>query len=97
MAYLMNAFNDAGCSVSVNQGYTDWYIPSCGQLGLIWLNKTDINNALTAIGGTTLTASEYWSSSEYSSDHGWFMDLDIGYEDKYSKYIYNRVRLIRNL
>ena len=98
MAYLMNAFNDAGCSVSVNQGYTDWFIPSCGQLGLMWLNKTDINNALTNIGGTRLSESlDYWTSSEYSSEYGWYVSLRHGLVDCSNKAFTNCVRLVRNL
>ncbi len=97
MAYLMNAFNASDCPKSVNQGFTDWYIPSCGQLGLIWLNKTVIDNALTAIGGTALTEWGYWSSSEYGSGSGWYVYLyngRVGNSRKYSAY---RLRLVRDL
>ena len=97
MAYLMNAFNDASCSATVNQGYKDWYIPSCGQLGLIWLNKTALDNALTAIGGTAFSADYYWSSSEYSSSGGWYVYLYNGFVNYNYKYNSCRVRLVRDL
>ena len=98
MSYLMNAFNAEDCPISVNQGFRDWFISSCGQLGLIWLNLTAINNALTAIGGTTFTAYIYWSSSEYSSNIGWYVSLSNGivyyYNGKFNDY---RLRLVRDL
>lgn len=98
MSYLMNAFNDANCSTSVNQGFMDWYIPSCGQMGLIWLNKTAIDDALTAIGGTPLnSAYYYWTSTEYSKYNSWSISLSDG-RVWYSldKSMSNRVRLIRD-
>ncbi len=82
---------------SENQGYTDWYIPACGQLFLIYENKTDINTALSAIGGTQLIATGYWSSSEYSSYGGWRVSLDGGYVGGYGKGYNYRVRLVRDL
>ena len=97
MAYLMNAFNASDCPKSVNQGFTDWYIPSCGQLGLIWLNKTAIDKALTTIGGTTLTADRYWSSSEFNAYYGWYVYLTNGNVVKNDKYYGSRLRLVRDL
>ena len=41
-------------------GYADWYVPACGQLALMYLNITDINAALTKIGGTALAAWEFF-------------------------------------
>lgn len=82
---------------SENQGYTDWYIPACGQLSLMFLNMTDINAALTKIGGTTLASRYYWSSSEYSSNGGWYVGFSLGYVYGYGKDGNSRVRFIRDL
>ena len=86
-------------TASENQGYTDWYIPALGQLSLMFLNMTEINEALTAIGGTTLNSSyTYWSSSEYSDNYGWRVNFSyggiVGY---FNKYDFNWVRLVRDL
>ena len=97
MAYLIAAFNGSYCPESVNHGYTDWYIPSCGQLGLIWLNKTTLDNALNAIGGTPLTAAYYWSSSEYNAKYGWEVSLSHGLVTSYNKSNCRRLRLVRDL
>lgn len=97
MAYLMNTFNYV-CPQSVNQGFHDWYIPSCGQLGLIQINKDALDNALTAIGGTAFTMAHYWSSSEYNSCYGWY--ISVGYGEVLHHFIKNsayRVRLVRDL
>ncbi|MGM9796073.1 MAG: fimbrillin family protein [Parabacteroides sp.] len=82
---------------SENQGYTDWYIPACGQLFLIYENKTDINTALSAIGGTQLTADHYWSSSECSANSGWRVNLNNGNVNGPGESNGDRVRLVRDL
>ena len=97
MSYLMNAFNTLSCPKSVNQGYLSWYVPSCGQLGLIWINKTAIDNALTAIGGTAFLTTEYWSSSEKSSESSWYVNMKTGYVMTDYKCNSRRVRLVRDL
>jgi len=96
MCKVLQTFN-AGTYGS-NQGFTDWYIPACGQLALIYLNKTAINEALTAIGGATFSDDYYWSSSEVSSDNGWSVYFDSGRVD-YGGYksSYNLVRFVRDI
>ena len=80
-----------------NQGYTDWYIPACGQLYLIYQNKTKINSALSAIGGTQLAEWPYWSSSEFGSINGWGVYLDNGSVSASLKDYNYRLRLVRDL
>jgi hypothetical protein len=80
------------------KGYDDWYIPSCGQLSLIYMHLTSVNNALSAIGGQQFnTFSGYWSSSEYSSYSGWYMNFNNGVVYGYGKYDGYRVRFIRDI
>ena len=94
MGVLLNTFNES--SNTENFGYTDWYIPACGQLALMWLNMAEINTALTAIGGTTISSGLYWSSSEYSSSYGWCVYFSNGYVSNYIKYNVYRVRFVRD-
>ncbi len=94
MATWCKTFNE---TATENQGYTDWYIPACGQLSLMYLNMTAINNALTKIGGQTIASLYYWSSSEYSSNYGWVVGFGNGGVDYGSKYNYYRVRFVRDL
>jgi hypothetical protein len=80
------------------KGYDDWYIPSCGQLSLIYMHLTSVNNALSAIGGQQFnTSSHYWSSSEYSSSRGWSVYFNYGRVDGSNKNYYCRVRFVRDI
>ena len=94
MCKVLQTFN-AGTYGS-NQGFTDWYIPACGQLALIYLNKTAINEALTAIGGTTISDIKYWSSTEENSSYGWYVSFSDGSVDEAGKYNYFGVRFVRD-
>ena len=86
-----------------NQGYTDWYIPACGQLSLMHLNWTAINNALTKIGGWTIMDTLYWSSSEYGSSEydgagGYWVSLGDGKVSSYGKGMVDLfVRFVRDI
>ena len=79
-------------------GYTDWYVPAAGQLYEIYLNITDINAALTKIGGIIFEESltQYWSSSEESADLVWGV-FGFGDVEDYYKHATGFVRLVRDL
>lgn len=80
------------------KGYDDWYIPSCAQLALIFMNLTSVNNALSAIGGQQLSPSKaYWVSSGFDSNSGhrvYFKDGSVNGSSKGSRY---SVRFIRDI
>jgi hypothetical protein len=80
------------------KGYDDWYIPSCAQLALIFMNLTSVNNALSAIGGQQLSPSKaYWVSSEFDSNSGhrvYFKDGSVNGSSKGSRY---SVRFVRDI
>jgi len=98
MATWCRIFNQ---TATENQGYTDWYIPACGQLSLMYLNMTAIDNALTKIGGQTISSGNYWnywSSSECSSNNGWYVYFTNGTVNSNYKYTrYYRVRFVRDI
>ena len=94
MATWCSKFNE---TPSENQGFNDWYIPSMGQLALIYLNKTAINEALTKIGGMTFASNYYWSSSEYSSTIGFYVSFSSGSVNYNLKSYGCRVRVVRDL
>lgn len=80
------------------KGYDDWYIPSCGQLSLIYMYLISVNNALLAIGGQQFnTSSYYWPSSEYSSSYGWSVSFGGGQVSSSHKSNGYRVRFIRDI
>ena len=90
MCTVLNTFN-------ASDSHNDWYVPACGQLALIYLNKTEINAALTKIGGTALAADGYWSSSDYSFDSAWYVNFSTGGVSNYGKEYNYRVRFVRDI
>ena len=63
------------------QGLTagKWWLPSLGELMMIYANMRKINYALSLINGATqLAETWYWSSTEYSATYAWSLDLSYG-------------------
>lgn len=54
------------------------YIPSLAQWHLILLNVKEVNKALEAVGGTPLRKTWYWSSTESSANHSWYVHFGSG-------------------
>lgn len=56
-----------------------WWLPSLGELMMIYANMKKINYALSLINGATqLAETWYWSSTEYSSADAWYLNLGSG-------------------
>ena len=56
-----------------------WWLPSLGEMFMIYANMTKINYALSLITGATLLAeTAYWTSTEYSQAHAWCLRLSTG-------------------
>ena len=57
-----------------------WWLPSLGELMMIYANMRKINYALSLINGATqLAETAYWSSTEYSATNAWRLSLNYGY------------------
>ena len=57
-----------------------WWLPSLGELMMIYANMRKINYALSLINGATpLAETWYWSSTEYSATGAWRLDLYNGF------------------
>ena len=71
-----------------------WWLPSLGELMMIYANMRKINYALSLINGATqLAETAYWSSTEYSATYAWNLNLYDGYANYGTKAAYqNRVR-----
>ena len=95
------AFNyvlEYASTFSLPEEYKDgWYMPSIAELADLYRNKTVVNSVLSAIGGTQIYSSYYWSSSQYSSYYGTARELDFsdGYLSYSCKYDYNYVCCVR--
>ena len=56
-----------------------WWLPSLGELMMIYANMRKINYALSLINGATqLAETAYWSSTEYSATTAWSLNLGDG-------------------
>ena len=56
-----------------------WWLPSMGEMMMIYANMTKINYALSLIEGATQLADDwYWTSTEYSEAIAWNLYLRIG-------------------
>ena len=71
---------------STRTAVKDWFLPSTGDLILL------ANNAQ---GLADLTATEYWSSSEFSNDGAWVESIGRGYQGSAAKSALLAVRPIR--
>lgn len=77
------------------QGLTagKWWLPSLGELMMIYANMRKINYALSLINGATqLAETWYWSSTEYSATIAWALNLSGGNADRNTKAFQVRVR-----
>lgn len=55
------------------------YIPSVGEMYLIYTHRREINAALRHVGGEEIGALWYWTSTEYSAGYAWYLTLSNGY------------------
>lgn len=75
----------------INLGENE-YIPSVAQLQMILLNINEINKALAEAGGDPMKEDWYWSSTEHSSGHAWYVHFNGGNTFNNNKYYNNVVR-----
>ena len=67
-----------------NKGGRNWYLPSSGELWLIYNHLEEIQNALSIVGGQKLITNwnegvpVYWSSTERGAEHAWYLNLRSG-------------------
>ena len=63
-----------------------WWLPSLGELYLIFANFTKINYALSKISGATLLSkTSYWSCTETSAQNAWYLNFYDGYQNDIGK------------
>lgn len=68
-----------------------WWLPSLGEMMMIYANMTKVNYALSLISGATqLVEDAYWTSTEASATSAWYLYLGDGYANGYTKASYQR-------
>lgn len=61
------------------------YIPSVGEMYLIYTHRKEINAALRHVGGQEIPGKWYWTSTEDSATNAWNLTLSNGYLNWYTK------------
>ena len=57
-----------------------WWLPSLGEMMMIYANMTKVNYALSLISGATqLVEDSYWTSTEASATNAWYLGLGTSY------------------
>ena len=70
-----------------------WWLPSMGEMAMIWANFDKINYALSKISGAKqLQANWYWTSTQASAGGAWFLSLGDGIMGTGWKFYQGRVR-----
>ena len=63
-----------------------WWLPSLGEMMMIYANMAKINYALSLISGATpLQETWYWTSTEYSATSAWDLSLTNGTASSHTK------------
>ena len=70
-----------------------WYIPSLGEMYLVFLNRRAINDALEYVGGKTIDGYWYWTSTESSATNAWGLNLSNGSAHNYCPKASNTLRV----
>jgi hypothetical protein len=94
-AGLCDAYTNADYGTGV---YSDWYLPARGELNLLGNNIYQVQKALDSDGNgvtTAISISAYWSSSEYTDQHAWFIYFSDGKMSLYKKNSMYSVRAVR--
>ena len=98
-------FPDAYYCSNYKKGNRSWYLPSSGELWLIYRHLEEVQTALSIVGGQKFVtewdekfAPCYWSSTEYSAVYAWGLYLiDGSLGNGYSKVSnINKVRPVSN-
>ena len=62
-------------NISLSDG---WYIPSMGEMLLIFTHRKEVNAALEKAGGQPIADDWYWTSTECSATNAWLLNLNDG-------------------
>ena len=91
-ATATNSYEPSGCSKDFCKK-TKWFLPSMRDLITLYDAKSYVNTSLSltaSSGATILTESYYWSSTEFSSDYAWILNVHSGFRGSYGK-SYNNI------
>jgi hypothetical protein len=80
-----------------------WYLPSAGQLRLLYAEMVTVNASLSAVGGIPLPMNVnqpsyggYWSSTEVNDYSAWYVGWDGNVDSSSKKLFTRRIRSVRS-
>lgn len=76
------------CQDLVINGQSDWYLPSSGEINVLYTSKA-------AIANFDISGTYYWSSTEYGNSNAWLQRFSDGSQSNTSKYYNYLVRCVR--
>ena len=83
------------CADLIENGHNDWYLPAKkDEFNQLWLNFGS-GKTHTSVGNFDVSGQSHYSSSEYSSQHGWLQRLSDGYQWATGKYDARLLRCVR--
>ncbi|MCL2602558.1 MAG: DUF1566 domain-containing protein [Treponema sp.] len=83
-AWGENNYAAQRCAALNINGYTDWFLPSKGELNLIYTNiQRHSQGGFKAVEDTINWTHNYWSSSQSSARYSWGQDFSNGYQYDY--------------
>ena len=78
-AFLLAFYQIAEMSVpALEESSVFGWLPSGGEMALIYANKNAINEKIEAIGGDTIGDGKYWTSQRFSNDRMWSCNMADG-------------------
>jgi len=84
------------CDKQTIDGETGWRLPTKHELMAIYLVNTQLKNPLEG-SNAAIPSCFYWSSTQKSNAHAWFVTYLNGQSSAFSKKYYSRVRCIKDL
>ena len=66
-------------SITVGGEIRKGYLPALGEWQTAYNNKSQVDSALSKIGGTAMLTGYHWASTEYSSNGAWRLNWGSGY------------------
>ena len=78
-AFLLAFYQIAEMNVpALEESSVFGWLPSGGEMALIYANKNAINEKIEAIGGDTIGDGKYWTSQRFSNDRMWSCNMADG-------------------
>ena len=96
-ATATSKYAPSACANGSICGAGEWYLPALGELVTLYNNKSAIDSNLGSAGGTSISTSDYWPSTEAWSGSAWLVSFYSGDSWGASKYYTGYVRPVLSL